>query len=68
MRNTEFYNTNKIFFVGEDINVFPGREPETVHGAEADCLTLLKAVAVCSSSFASWLRDSTNKFQDVKKL
>jgi hypothetical protein len=45
-----------------------GREPEACHGAEADCLTLLKAVAVCGSAFTTWLTESATPFLEVKKM
>jgi hypothetical protein len=61
------FNNEKLanFFL---YTLIAGREPEACHGAEADCLTLLKAVAVCGSAFSTWLTQSATPFLEVKKM
>lgn len=55
------------YSLGQVYRHFYGRDPEASHGAEADCMTLLQATAVCGTSFITWLTTSTTSFQDVKK-
>jgi hypothetical protein len=55
-------------FVPAPYTLVAGREPEACHGAEADCVTLLKAVAVCGSAFTTWLTQSATPFLEVKKM
>lgn len=45
-----------------------GEDPARSHGAEADCLTLLKTIAVCGPNFHIWLENSTQRFVEIKRI
>ena len=42
--------------------------PETSHGAEADCLTLLKVTAVLGVEFIDWVEDNYYKFRHCSAM
>ena len=47
---------------------FFGCQPEMSHGAEADCLTLLKVTAVLGAEFIDWVEDNYYKFRHCNAM
>ena len=43
-------------------------QPEMSHGAEADCLTLLKVTAVLGAEFIDWVEDNYYKFRHCNAM
>jgi hypothetical protein len=47
---------------------FFGYQPEISHGADADCLTLLKVTAVLGAELIAWVEDNYYKFKHCNAM
>ena len=45
-----------------------GYSPEQSHGAEADCLSLMKTTAALGDRWTDWVKENCSKFETFKKM
>ena len=45
-----------------------GCEPAQSHGAEADCMTLMRVTAVLGKDWLGWVQENCSRFNDCKKM
>ena len=61
-------NTPQSFSLINLCNDLLGSKPIRSHGAEADCLTLLRITAVLGKDWSDWLQKNCKLFSDCKKM